>query len=598
MSRTNVKEDVMANSFANAIQQIKQHPSMRKEERIETEEIVDIIKFCEDPKYLNLPAVGLSLWDAQRIILKCFYIGSIGNKELALTQAEWEWLYKMEPDEERDGNVYQKNIKDVIRKMQKRLQDPNMPYFKELHLQLGRRASKTTVSSIITAYEAYKLLVINEGDPHGYYNLPQDNEIAIINCATALKQAEKLYGELQARIRNSPFFRGRIAKETSNEIRLYTNRDLAKKAAGATLEIHGSILLLCAHSNADSLAGINAILILFDEIAFYDETGKYTGKYFYGRLKPALSKFYKYDAARIVQISSPNKRLGIFYETAMLAKEDDANGNSILSFQLPTWDVNPDVPYDHPEMTRDRVNNLDLFNVEFGAQWAEGGSFSSYFDPGLIDRCVRGDIGPHRRPVPGFNYYIHIDPAKKSANYAIVMVAKKRYTNNRGMKRNLCYLAGVWAFKPQPGIGLLFHEIDKTVIRICSIFHPLAVTYDDYHSMQSIQLLNSHGINTRIISYNRSNKAKFYQNLSDLMSYQPTPELFLYNDGGDSALLIAELKALKKKQTQRGYAIVPDKNGDVKTDDLSDSLAGACASACEALRMALPEPVTVYTGMR
>ena len=221
---------------------------------------------------------------------------------------------------------------------------------------------------------------------------------------------------------------------------------------------------------------------------------------------------------------------------------------------------------------------------------------SCYFDPAVVDRCLRGDLGPHQRPEPGLNYYMHVDPAKNSANYACVLVGKKKYTNNQGKRRNVCFLAGIWIWRPVPGVGLLFSEIDKDIIRICSIFHPIMVTYDDYQSVQSIQLLRSHGINVRMVPFNRNVKMKMYQNLRDLMSYLPAPELYLYNHGGDSNLLICELKNLKQKQNQRGMTITPDKTADVKTDDIADALAGACSSACEALQMGLPEPVCVRTG--
>jgi hypothetical protein len=176
------------------------------------------------------------------------------------------------------------------------------------------------------------------------------------------------------------------------------------------------------------------------------------------------------------------------------------------------------------------------------------------------------------------------------------MVAKERYTNNMGKRRNRCYLAGIWIWKPKPGLGLLFTEIDKKIIEICSVFHPLSLTYDDYHSVHSVQMLRSHGINTKQVPFNRNVKAKFFQNLRDMMSYQPEPELILYDIGGDSSLLIGELKALKQKQTQRGITIVPDKSGDIKSDDVADCLAGACSAANEGLRMSLPEGCVVRTG--
>lgn len=601
-----IEEDTTSNPLMRAIEEIKKNEKddiTSKEVRVktDTEDIVDIITFCDSPVFLDLlnEDNGLNLWISQRVILKCFYIGTTGNEKLELTQNEWEWLYEKELPEEKDGVTYDRNIKDVIRKMHKRISTPDMPYFKELQLVLGRRSSKTLMASIITVYEAYKLLVINNGDPHGYYHLPADDELAIINVALSQQQAGRLFGQIQSRLRNSPFFKGRIAKETSSEIRLYTDKDLIKKRKATNIGVNGSIVLLCGHSNPDSLAGYSTVLLLFDEIAFYDETGKVTGKYFYNRLKPSLSKFWKYKSGRTVQISSPNTKLGIFYDTFNMSRVDDDTGNSILSFQLPTWNVNPDVPYDEPELARDRKANIDMFSVEYGAQFSDGGSYHRYFPPELVERCIRGELTPHRSPQPHFNYYIHVDPAKKGNNYAAVMIGKERYTNPMGHKRVRCVLAGVWVWRPAPGIGIQFNQVDRDMIQICSVFHPILVTYDDYHSMHSLQLLRSHGISTQQLSYNRNVKAKIYQNLKDLMSYQPNPELYLYDNGGESSLLLAELYNLNLKQTQRGFTLVPDKNADVKSDDLADCLAGACASANEGVRGGgLPEPVTVMMGYR
>ena len=639
------KEEEATNPLMGAIRELKDiaegTTEVVEETKKQEKEIVDIITFCEDPKFLGfygtsedtkiikqvndqtikqeiqdqllIPAITENtapvveeenedadivvdsvpgLYFAQRIILKCFYAGTIGNENLTLNQEEWEWLYAHQDNETREGIEYEKNLKDVIRKMHQRIQNPKAPYFKELHLALGRRATKTFLASIITAYEAYKLLVVNKGNPHAYYRLPSDDEIAIINVALSEKQAGRLFAQIQSRIRNSPFFKDRIGKGNASEIRLLTNSDIEKKQNGAQLDVYGSIILLCGHSAPDSLQGYSAILILFDEIAFYDESGKVTGTYFYKRLKPSLAKFYKYGAARIVQISSPNTRSGIFYDTWNLAKTDD----SILSFQLPSWDVNPDVPFDNEEMKRERDSNIEMFKVEYGAQWAETGTMSKYFhDDGVVDRCIRGDIGPHRRPKPGFNYYLHVDPAKKKNQYAAVLVAKEKYSL-RGQRRNRCFVAGLWVWKPTPGQGLLFSEIDKDILKICQVFHPMTVTYDAYNSENSLQFLRAHGVPTRELPFNNTVKSKIYQNLRDMMSFQPNPEILLYSDGGYSDILIAELKNLKIKQTKRGYSIMTDKNAEVKTDDLSDCLAGATAMASESLRAGLPDAVLIRTS--
>ena len=388
------KVEISFNSetLLNAIDSIQKQFKTDNEKSDSKSGIVDIITFCEDPRYLDLINNNFTLYMSQRVILKSFYLDTIGNEELKLTKEEWEWLYSNSTNEIKDEVEYDKNVNDVITRLKDKEKCTNKSsYFSVLHLVLGRRSSKTVMASIITAYEAYKLLVINEGNPHAYYNLPHDDEIAIINAALSEKQAGRLFGQIQSRIRNSPFFKGRIAKETTSEIRLYTDLDLKKKESGTNISVSGSILLLCGHSNPDSLAGYSAILLLFDEIGFFDETGKVTGQYFYNRLKPSLAKFYKYKAARVVQISSPNKRNGIFYDTWLNAKQDD----SILSFQLPTWRVNPEVPYEDEELTRDRKSSPDTFYIEFGAQWATGGVYGNYFDPELVDRCVKAS--QHRR---------------------------------------------------------------------------------------------------------------------------------------------------------------------------------------------------------
>jgi hypothetical protein len=594
------------NPLEEAILQINNSNPILKKEK-DKREIVDVITFCNHADYLDLPNNGLNLWMSQRVILKCFYKNTKGNENLKLTKSEWQWLYDNEEDEELEGVTYERNIKDVIKKVLslekfhnsrangvdlnegKKAVDRQSEYFSMLHLVLGRRGSKTLMASIVTVYEAYKLLVINDGDPHAYYNLPCDDEIAIINVALSQAQAGRLFNQIQSRLRNSPFFKGRIAKSTSSEIKLFTDSDLRKKQEGVDIEVSGSVLLLCGHSNPDSLAGYSAILILFDEIAFYDESGKVTGTYFFNRLKPSLSKFYKYNAARIVMISSPNNRTGIFYDVFEEAKTDD----SMLSFQLPTWCANEDIDFDNKEMTRDRMSNPEMFAVEYGAQWASGGAYGNYFEAGLIERCIRADLGPHSKPQPKCNYYAHVDPANGGNNYSMVLVAKQRYTNSRGEKRWKVYLAGTWIWKPVPGIGLQFHEIDKQVMTICKIFNTICVTYDDFQSVHSLQYLRSCGINCRKLQYNRGVKQKIYRNLKMMMEYQPEPELFLYDDGATATYMISEMVNLKFKRISRGISLLPDKNADVKTDDVIDCLAGACCSANDGIVQSLPLPVTV-----
>lgn len=552
----------------------------KKKEKV----IVDIISFCDNPLYLDLPSSNLNLWMPQRVILKTFYMGTRGNENLKLTKEECEWLYKNKDNEDRDEIVYEKNLGEVIEKLLKKEKEGFN--FTELHLCVGRRGTKDTIASIISAYEAYKLLTIGNGNPHKYYGIPRGEDIHIINVALSLDQAGTLFGMIRQRIMDAPFFRDRVANATTTEIRLYTDEDLANKSRrkGEPLEVKGSVVILCGHSNPDTLRGKSAVLILFDELAFYDEAGKTPGSEFYNALEPSTKKFKKFGDARLVEISSPNTMVGIFYDLFRQAK----TSNHILSYQMPTWCVNYDIPYE--SLKDERIRNPENFTREYGAQWAKSGVYGNFFPPGLVERCIRTNLYPHTRPMYGYNYYIHVDPANGGARYVAVLVAREVYTDNNGKRRPRAILANIWVWEPVPGVGLLFGEIDKQMVQICGAFHPMSVSYDQWNAIHSLQLLRSHGVNTIETSYNRGFKMKIYRNLQDLMSHQPEPELLLYND----PRLILEMKSLKTRPTQRGQTLMPEKHGEIKTDDVVDCLAGAVAMATDAVTAPLPEPVVVY----
>ena len=448
--------------------------------------IVDIVTFCESSLYLDLPSSfnGKGLWMPQKIILKIFYMGTRGNENLKLTQEECEWLYQNKGNEERDGITYEKNISEVIEKLLKK--EKASFNFTELHLCVGRRGTKDTIASIISAYEAYKLLTIGNGNPHKFYGIPRGEDIHIINVALSLDQAGTLFGMVRQRIMDGPFFRDRIDHGTTTEIRLFTDEDLRNKSRRKSpLEVKGSVVILCGHSNPDTLRGKSAVLILFDELAFYDEAGKTPGSEFYNALEPSTKKFKKFGDARLVEISSPNTMTGIFYDLFRQAKTSD----HILSFQMPTWCINNDIPYE--SLTDERKRNPENFTREYGAQWGKSGVYGNYFDPGLVDRCIQHGLSPHLRPNPKYNYYIHVDPANGGDRYVAVMVAREVYTNHLGKRRPRAILANIWVWEPVPGVGLMFNEIDLQMVQICGLFHPLCVSYDQWNCLATDEYLYS-----------------------------------------------------------------------------------------------------------
>lgn len=580
----------MQNPLLDALQEIERGDAKDLAPGANRDNIVDIITFCDSPEYLDLKSEenNFNLWIGQRVILKTFYMCTRGNEDLKLSKVEWQWLYDNADDEEIDGIVYEKNGRQIIDKIKEREQSKNPIFFNELCLVLGRRASKTILASIISAYEVYKLLVIGDGNPQKFYGLPADDEIVVINVALSQEQAGRLFGQVQARLRNGPFFQGRIDKETTKEIRLLTKKDLEKREKVSALDVPGSIRILCGHSDPKTLRGFNAILILFDELAFYDDTGKVTGQEFYNALKPSTKHFNRYGDGRLVEISSPSGTNCIFYDLFDSARKVD----ELLAFQMPTWCVNDTIDYD--DLTADRVRNPDAFAIEYGAQWAKSGIFGNYFPEDLVTRCIRTDIGPCERPDPRqrMHYYLHVDPAKSGDRYVAVVVGRERYINHMNEKRIRIRLINMWVWDPLPGIGLIFNDINRDVWQIYRTFRPRMVTYDQFNSVQSLQFLKSKGVRCAERAFNNAYKMKIYQGLKDIMSYSPHPELWLYDDHR----LILEMRSLKFRPIKRGYSLVKDKHGEVATDDVVDCLAGAVAEASGSVNIPLPFPATVRMG--
>ena len=151
-----------ANSLADAIGEVERKIASQGNAQ---KTIVDIMTFCDDPEYLSLPNSNFNLYLSQRVILKTFYMGTRGNENLKLTKEEWGWLYSKMGKDVKGDMAYERNIEQVIEKLQEKekaqaqalIDNDKDAYdnhnFRELLLVLGRRSSKTILSSIITSYE-------------------------------------------------------------------------------------------------------------------------------------------------------------------------------------------------------------------------------------------------------------------------------------------------------------------------------------------------------------------------------------------------------------------------------------------------------------
>lgn len=568
----------------------------------EKRKLVDIITFCEDPAFLNFlgqdPAIVL--WPMQRIVLKLFYRGSEGNEHIELTDDEIAVLKDIAAHEQLDydedvgfGNVLDKYKRRDIE-------------FTHLLLIMGRRSSKTMIVSIMAAYEAYKLCEAPDGNPQKKFGIAADKPIHIINVAVSEAQAlDPLFAEIEARISRAPYFIDKINNESSIKGKIYLLTDADKRQnterlkKGVSIKLPGSIILMSGHSNSGSLRGHATKCVFFDEFAhFISSTGRSSGDEVYNALTPSMKQFGK--EGKVVMLSDPRGKEGMFWKLFQLAqqKKTDRDGvvsyphDHILAIQLPTWRMNPqpDFSYDflyRTERAKDPVAFLTSWNARFLG--TEGAKF---FDDSRIDDCIdfRGKELEHGNP--NYVYYIHLDPATTSHNYALALVHTLPFINNRGEMKRKVFVDLVKFWKPDENGPVPIKEVEDCIKSLCRRFRVAEVTFDTWQSQQTIQNLKMCGINSSETQYRINYITEIYGELRNLVNQGDI--VFYPNEQ-----LIGEMKGLLYKIVNRGFKRFFDPKAAYPSDDCCDALAGAVFRSLNSqIVKQLPRSQVVYTGMR
>lgn len=557
--------------------------------------VPSIIEFCESKYYLNLPGNDIYLFPMQRVIFKIFYRGQPGNENISLDKEEIELLYRYKMD-----NVLKKYYSKEL--------------FRELVLVLGRRSGKDFVCSIMALYETMKLLEIPGGSPFKYYNMAAGNPIYIVTIATSSDQAKILFFEIQARIHGSVYFRDKIGHTEQDRWWFLTPEDkaLAKKLDkegldNAAMRVKGSIVIMSGHSNSESLLGKRYAALLFDEVASYKNTGgKSSGERLYSALGPGTSDFtrvvgWKEDGTKIMQtdskiisISSPRSEEGILFKLYNDAPET----KNRLAFKLPTWKVNLKFPEETLRQEH-KYMSPNEFNMEFGAEFS-GTAGEKFIPDHYVDEAIEmgSNLGLEQRNVgvPGMMYYVHLDPASTSHNYALVLLhieerIRTKEVNGKTKTENfkLFVVDHLKVWQPKGGQAILVHEVDEYVIDLYKKFRIGLVSYDSWNSLASMQKLRMKGIPTKITPFRKQYKVQIYQHLEHLLVNN---QIALPRKGPYAQLMEMELKCLKRIYTPTGFKIGPNEEGQVTTDDFCDSLAGVCGVAVENIYAGYPRSAT------
>ncbi len=517
-------------------------------------------------------------------------------------------------DKERKDLVFA-NLNSCIKIGIKRCFDISVS--KKPHLQnftadgfIVHNCGKGFTTSIIPLYETMKLLEAPNGNPYALYGLSTAAPFTIITIANAAEQAQHLFREIKDKVMSSQYFRDKLDtnNQSADTMLFLTPMDKSRNielASRGLQPLPGSIKIYSGHSNSDSLAGMSCFCLLLDEIGLYKNTaGSSSGDAIYNTLAPAVKTYmrkvpqidtvtkkqlmdengnllYKsiFDG-KIICISSPRAKEGIFFD--LYSKSAEVKHRFML--RAATWVVNPRFT---EQMLRDEFSSTpdEKFRMEWGAEFSGTGG-ESFFPRDAVEKCFSNkNVKEINAGLPGVVYFVHLDPASSSHNYALIVCHKENFYDVKRQVRDFRIIVDhIRYWSPQPNKLISVSEVDNYVISLNARFHFGLVTYDQWSSAESILKLRKIGIPAMETKFNRNYKMAIYDNLYQLVI---SGKLHIPQHN----MLKNEMINLQRKWTSgsNGYKVLPKSDADVNTDDLVDALAGACYNAIDSSVSKLPQ---------
>lgn len=249
---------------------------------------------------------------------------------------------------------------------------------------MGRRSGKTFMAAVAAVYLCFVQ------DEHYRRRVRKGEKWYVITVANDLGQSKIALDNIRQLIINSPFEQ-EITRETSLEI-----------------EISNGCVFQAIPASARASRGKAVVAIIMDELAFSIEGDANRGaKAMYDALAPSIAQFGK--NGKIIELSSPWLTDGLFYEHFRQAESGDYPGMEAL--QIPTWEINPHLPWGCDFLENARKKDEESFMIEFGAQFARNNS--ALIAPEIVDTAVnkeRSILFPNKEYMG--TYVLALDPAR------------------------------------------------------------------------------------------------------------------------------------------------------------------------------------------
>lgn len=502
-----------------------------------------------------------------------------------------------------------------------------------LELEWGKGGGKDHTCRIMSMRICYLLLCLRS--PQDYYGMPAQDSIHCLNVASSSKQAQRAFFAPMRRAVTRPgnWFQRRSGVDIL---------DSAERRGGParttalldTIRFEHNIEAVSGHSDADSQEGLNLILGIADEVDAFKsraELAKTTGakqRESSSSAESILEMLRTSAATRFpetyknVHISYPRYLGSVIQQQVKRGKDDLAakGGKSryYVSGPLATWEANPRVPGKHafaedyerdPAMAEAKYECRPrrAINPYFSNEQAlrdccyEAGQY-----PVQVDYTREGatwkpvyQFSPDFYPVKGALYAMHADLAAAGDRAGVTLAHVKRWqdqtviaTQEDGIEVQLkerrpvvkvdftiSYSADAGAVPPRE-IQIRWARMLCLELRRLG-FPVVRFTFDQWQSKDSMQILESHGIETDRFSTDISEEG--WRTLRDVM-YEGRLEM------PARELVISELLGLSRLPNGK-----IDHLGDSSKDE-ADSLAGAVAGALEVGGQEDPSGKRAYFG--
>jgi len=499
--------------------------------------IVDPITFAQSPNFL-----GINLFPLQKFIIKIVYGMELDDNlkvpivikdkfnEVVLEEfySETEFLYYLYDNDYINSLEFDESIIEMV-------------------LVIGRRGTKTTISSIITAYTLYLLLM--KESPHEYLGVIKQSEVGIAICSNNKDNASRQLREVSAFIYGSKWFKPfLVSKEPAAEGFFLKSSEQISNPESKIGHIFVSVF-----AASPSVRGASNLIVIMDEYAHFIDSevstkSKPLDKLLYEALTPSVSGFSDPDGkplGRAMIITSPNGKKGEVWKRKKTSRDD----KSQLFMNIPSWWINANLA---SAFLRKMYNESEAsFWQEYGAKFVEKESgwienmakFRSMRDLALSNSKNNGTMKKR--------YYVGVDLALSGDGTAISVIS---YSKNRGRtledeKHNehitnegVYAIEYVWYKLPAKGQILSVNEIIVELLSIKEQFNVVGWAFDQWaYDMfdqwlqeKNIKLKNKMKVSSTQES--NSNMARFFKALMN------EGKIVLPNDDD----LFYELEALKE----------------------------------------------------